>query len=80
MALLKNKLDGTPVVPIFIAEREVIKNVDDLQKMERICANEERHYFLPTTEHFRSENGHSMVSMLRYFFFSVLQFPSYPSF
>jgi hypothetical protein len=56
-SLIKNRLDGTPVVPIFVAE----KNEKD---GEYIRVNSRMQF--PDVEHHRSESGTGTISLLRF--------------
>lgn len=54
-ALLRNRLDKTPVVPVFVAEREN----ESFKPVSRSVAD------FSTNMHARSENGIRMISNLR---------------
>jgi hypothetical protein len=53
-ALLKNKLDGTPVIPIFLASKEG----DKFKPFNR-------HFEFLAVAHARSKSGQSMIDGLR---------------
>lgn len=58
-ALLKNLLDDTPVIPVFIAEK--IKDKDEYTPVSRSVV-------FPSTCHARSEDGIALISYLQYDF------------
>lgn len=63
--MLKNKLDGTPVVPVFVAEGE--EKQIEAGKKELIYTPVSRNTSsFPTTSHVRSENGLAMIALFKY--------------
>lgn len=72
-ALLKNILDGTPVIPVFVAEKGGDDNHPVYTPVKRVVD------VFPAASHLRSKNGVAMTSFLRYlicvFLYSIFSSP-----
>jgi hypothetical protein len=55
-ALIKNRLDGTPVVPVYVAEKDQNNSYRSVNFGTQF----------PDVEHCRSKNGTDKVSFLRF--------------
>lgn len=65
--MLKNRIDDTPVIPVFVAEKEGTIDLDQKQEKEVYKPVSRATAAFPTTSHARSETGLAAVTILRYF-------------